>query len=208
MKHLKNIQKIWTLIFTITLFLLLTNQPIFAQTNYRLTAGKGTELQVAGTSNVHDWTLTSTAAESQGLFKFNAKDEIVALNNLTFSVFAKSLKSGKASMDSRTYKSLKADEFPTISYQLKSVEISMVQPNKFKIQTKGSVTIAGKTQPITMIVNAAVNADRSITCTGTAPLKLTDYGIEPPSFMLGAMKVGNDLTIKFDLNYNKLPLAK
>lgn len=179
-----------------------------AQNIYKLGGGKEIEVQVSGTSNVHDWTMTSTVADSQGTFKINGKEEITDLSSLAFSIPAKSLKSGKSLMDSRTYKSLKADEFPTISYQLKAVEIAMVQSNKFRIHTKGSVTIAGKTQPITMVVNSVVNTDKSITCSGTTLLKLTDFGIDPPSFMLGAMKVGNELTVKFDLTYNKILPAK
>ena len=30
---------------------------------------------------------------------------------------------------------------------------------------------------------------------------MTDFGIDPPTAMMGAMKVGNDITIKFKLNY-------
>lgn len=208
MKKVQTSQGIWAgLKFTI-LLLLLATQTLSAQTVYKLNPGKGTVLNVSGTSNVHDWTMTSTLAESQGVFRLNAKGEIINLSNFSFSAAAKSLKSGKSSMDSRTYKTLKADEFPTINYQLKSVDIAMIQPNKYKIQTKGNVSIAGKTQPIAMVVTAVVNADQSITCTGSTPLKLTDFGVEPPSFMLGAMKVGNDLTIKFDISYNKATIAK
>ena len=106
-------------------------------------------------------------------------------------------------MDGRTYKCIKADEFPKISYKLTSADVTMVQASKYSIQTKGVLTIAGKAQSISMKVIAFVNADQSISCNGTEKLMLTDYGIEPPSFMLGAMKVGNDLVIKFDLNYTK-----
>ncbi len=62
-------------------------------------------------------------------------------------------------------------------------------------------SIAGVTQTIAMTVNAVVNSDNTITCSGSETLKLTDYKIDPPSFMLGAMKVKNDLTIQFNLVY-------
>lgn len=174
-----------------------------AQSIYKLTPNKNTKVTVNGKSNVHDWEMTSKGIESQGAFKFNSKDELIGLSAFNFSVLAKSLKSGKSSMDGRTYKSIKADEFPKISYKLTSAEVTMVQANKYSIQTKGALTIAGKAQSISMKVMAFVNADQSISCNGAEKLMLTDYGIEPPSFMLGAMKVGNDLVIKFDLNYTK-----
>ncbi|MGF1925980.1 MAG: YceI family protein, partial [Bacteroidia bacterium] len=168
-----------------------------------VTPNKNAKVTVVGKSNVHDWEMNSAGIESQGTFKFNGKNELVGLSAFNFSVAAKSLKSGKSSMDERTYKSIKASEFPKISYRLTSAEVTLIQANKYSIQTTGALTIAGKTQTISMKVMAVVNSDQSITCQGSEKLLLTDYGISPPSFMLGAMKVGNDLIIKFDLNYNK-----
>ncbi|MEJ5995262.1 YceI family protein [Pedobacter sp. Du54] len=181
---------------------------LMAQPVYKLTPANDVFVKVYGTSNVHDWTMTSTGIESQGVFKFNSKDELIGLSAFTFTVQARSLKSGKSSMDDRTYKSILADAFPKIVYQLKTATVNPLGSNRFQLQTTGSLTIAGATQLITLNVMATLNPDQSITCTGTEKLKLTDYKIDPPSFMLGAMKVGNDLTIKFDLNYNKAVNAK
>jgi len=174
-----------------------------AQSVYKLIPSKNAAITVNGKSNVHDWVMTSTGVESVGTFKFNSRNELTNLSAFSFSVVAKSLKSGKSSMDERTYKSIKANDFPKISYKLTYSEVTMVQANKYAIQTTGLLTIAGKTQTISMKVMALVNADQTISCHGTEKLLLTDYGIAPPSFMLGAMKVGNDLVIKFDLNYAK-----
>ena len=196
-------QFLWNSIKIAILLVLLSPQVIMAQSIYKLTPNKNAKVIVNGKSNVHDWEMTSTGIESQGVFKFNSKDELIGLSVFNFTVLAKSLKSGKSSMDSRTYKSIKADEFPKISYKLTYAEVTMVQANKYSIQTTGLLTIAGKTQSISMKVMALVNADQSISCHGAEKLMLTDYGIEPPSFMLGAMKVGNDLIIKFDLSYAK-----
>ena len=179
-----------------------------AQSIYKLTPNRSAKVTVNGKSNVHDWEMTSTGVESQGIFKFNSKDELIGLSVFNFTVLAKSLKSGRSSMDGRTYKSIKADEFPKINYKLTYAEVTMVQSNKYSIQTTGILTIAGKTQSISMKVMALVNADQSISCHGAEKLMLTDYAIEPPSFMLGAMKVGNDLVIKFDLSYAKTNYTK
>ncbi len=203
MKKLQHKLRIWTSIKIAVLFVILFPLGLMAQSVYKLTPATDVFVKVYGTSNVHDWTMTSTGIESQGVFKFNSKDELVGLSGFSFAVQAKSLKSGKSSMDDRTYKSMLANEFPKIVYQLKTAVVNPLAPNKFQLQTTGNLTIAGATQLIAMNVIATINADQSITCTGSEKLKLTDYKIQPPSFMLGAMKVGNDLTIKFDLNYNK-----
>ena len=207
MKKTKKYQQNWIGIKIAALLIVLSPFGVMAQAVYKLRPANDVYIKVFGTSNVHDWTMTSAGMESQGVFKFNAKDELVGLTGFNFTVRATSLKSGKSSMDSRTYKSILADEFPKIVYQLKSTTVNQLSANKFQLQTSGNLTIAGTTQAIGMNVIVVVNADRSITCTGSEKLKLTDYKIDPPSFMLGAMKVGNDLTIKFELTYNKSAVA-
>ncbi|WP_379091993.1 YceI family protein [Pedobacter sp. UC225_65] len=203
MKKVQRGPSIWPIIKTTILLIILSPLGIMAQSLYKLTPAKNVLVTVNGTSNVHDWTMTSTGIESQGVFKLNSKNELTGLSAFSFTVLAKSLKSGKSSMDNRTYKSILADEFPKIVFVLKSAVVNPLSANRFQILATGNLSIAGATQPVTLTVTALVNADQSITCTGTEKLKLTDYKIDSPSFMLGAMKVGNELGIKFDLNYNK-----
>ncbi len=198
----------WLILKMSILLLMVSPVATIAQTRYELASAKNNTIKVSGTSNVHDWTMTAKDLESAGVLKFNSRDELVDVTALKFTVVAKSLKSGKSSMDGRTYKSIQADLFPKIVYQLTFATVSMVQANKYAVQTTGTLTIAGKTQTVSMKVMALVNNDRSISFHGTEKLMLTDYGIAPPSFMLGAMKVGNNLIIEFDLTYNKQSIAK
>lgn len=181
-------------------FLIAIPAVVRAQVNYRLIAGKDVDIKVLGSSNVHDWTMASPKIESQGEFKVEG-DVLRALSSFTLSLEAKSLKSEHELMDSRTYKAMKADQFSKITYKLNTATITQLQKGKYAIKTTGDLTIAGASQNITMMVTAVVNADNTITCTGSENLKLTDYKIDPPSFMLGAMKVKNDITIQFNLVY-------
>lgn len=172
-----------------------------AQVTYQLAQSPAVVIKVLGKSNVHDWVMTTTTIESQGKFKLTG-DNLGDVTSLSFSVAAKSLKSGKSSMDNRTYKTIKADQYPTITYKLTSATVSSISPKNYLVKTKGELTIAGVTQLVNVSVNATVN-DNTITCTGTENIKLTDYGIKPPSFMLGAMKVYDGLAIQFTLIYKK-----
>lgn len=193
----------WIILKVSIVLFMLSPMMLMAQSSYKLASAKDNTIKVLGKSNVHDWTMVAKGLESSGTFKFDKNNELVDLTSFRFSVLAKSLKSDKTSMDERTYKAMKADQFPKVNYQLTFATVTMVQANKYSIQTSGNLTIAGKTQVIAMKVMALVNADGSITCHGQENLILTDYGIQPPSFMLGAMKVGNDLSIQFNLTYAK-----
>ena len=201
---MKNLSKRNSALYSILTVIVLFSTVQFskAQTIYKVVNSKDSFIKVLGSSNVHDWTMASTTTESQGDFKFDG-DQLKSLSSLVFSVEAKTLKSEHASMDDRTYKTIKADQFPKITFKLSSTSITPQQKGKFLIKAKGDLTIAGSTQSITMDVTATVNADNTITCNGAQKLKLTDYKISPPSFMLGAMKVKDDLNIQFNINYKK-----
>jgi len=206
MKTKKTINRIAasTIIMAVIIFLANPLQSA-AQANYKILTNPDVAIKVLGSSNVHDWTETATGLESQGEFKFEG-GVLRTLRSFSFSVSAKNLKSEHSSMDDRTYKTIKADQFPKIIYKLSSAVVTTVQKNKYTIKATGELTIAGATQTVTLNVTAVVNSDNTITCTGSQKIQLTDYKMEPPSFMLGAMKVKNDLTIQYNLIYKNTQL--
>ncbi|HTE00103.1 MAG TPA: YceI family protein [Mucilaginibacter sp.] len=189
-------------------FFLLSIQTLQAQVAYKLSASKDNVVKVLGSSNVHDWTMIAQKPVCEAEFGALSGEVPKKLGSLSFSVEAKNLKSEHESMDGRTYKTIKADTYPRIVFKLNSATITPGQKDNFIIQATGSLTIAGVSQVITMQVSGLVNPDKTITCTGQQKLKLTDYKIDPPSFMLGAMKVKNDLTIQFSLNLVKTETNK
>lgn len=175
---------------------------LHAQVTYKLNGSKDNLVKVSGKSNVHDWTMTAENPVCEAAF---ATEENVpkSLNSLSFSVNAKSLKSESTSMNNRTYKAIKADAYPQITFKLREATVTPLQKNKFSVNATGTLTIAGVSKVITLQVNGEVKSDNTIVCSGQEKIKLTDYGIQPPSFMLGAMKVGNDLSIAFTLHFKK-----
>jgi len=64
----------------------------------------------------------------------------------------------------------------------------------------GTYTIAGvskvlKTQVKTTVANGVVNIQ------GSNKITFTEFGMKSPTAMFGAIKTGEDLTIKFNLNF-------
>jgi polyisoprenoid-binding protein YceI len=176
-----------------------------AQDLYKLSSLKASSIKVLGTSNVHNWTMEAQNPTAEALFSTIAGDEDIPknLSSLSFSVDANSLKSEHSSMDNRTYKTIKADAYPKITFKLISSVITPLKKNAFLIKATGLLTIAGTSKTIAMQVNGSLNEDNSITCSGQQKIKLTDFNIQPPSFMMGAMKVGDELTIQYGLNFKK-----
>jgi polyisoprenoid-binding protein YceI len=182
---------------------LLFSTQLHAQDTYKLNGSKENMVKVSGKSNVHDWAMTAENPVSEANFgSLTGADNVPKnLTSLSFSVNAKSLKSEHSSMDTRTYKVIKADAYPKITFKSSSAVITPASKGKFTVKVTGSLSIAGVAKTVTLQANGVVNADQSITCNGIQKLKLTDYSIQPPSFMLGAMKVGDELSIAYNLNF-------
>lgn len=176
-----------------------------AQVSYKLNSSKDNLVKISGKSNVHDWTMNAENPVCEASFAaFSAEDNVPkSLTSLNFSVNAKSLKSESTSMNNRTYKAIKADAYPQITFKLREATVTPQQKNKFTVNATGTLTIAGVSKVISLQVNGEVKSDNTIVCSGQEKIRLTDYGIQPPSFMLGAMKVGNDLSIAFTLHLKK-----
>jgi len=100
-------------------------------------------------------------------------------------------------MDNRAYDTLKADKNPNISFTLLTATPTSNSANKSVFKVTGQLTIAGVTKEIEMTANALKNTDGSVIITGSQNLKLTQFGIKPPSFMFGALKVTDNLTIDY-----------
>lgn len=177
------------------LFFALASFTVNAQT-YKVNSGS--EINVAGTSNMHDWNMNAKAftCDAVIVLKGGALSDV---SSLSFTLPVANLKSKDKLMDTRAYKALKTDAHKNITFKLKDATILPQQ----KVKVVGNLTIAGVTKEISFISSYVVNSDQSVTFKATESLKMSDYGIKPPSFMMGALKVGDPVTINLQLKFNK-----
>lgn len=178
---------------------------LHSQTVYKINDSKDIDMKLSGTSTLHKWVMDAKtfSGEAQFGFKAGSDDQLASIKSLNFSLEVQNLKSGETGLDKNAYKALKTGQYKDILYELISATISVVSDNKYLVKTTGSLTIAGVTKDVAMNVYCVVNKDASITCTGSKKLKMTDYQVKPPSFMLGAMKTGDDITLNYVLVYKK-----
>ena len=68
---------------------------------------------------------------------------------------------------------------------------------------------AGAAEQARLVASGEVSARELVEAiTGELPLLMTDFGIKPPSFMFGALKVGNEVKVKFTLKAGPELLAQ
>ena len=164
----------------------------------------GSKMLIEGTANIHDWTMESVLLggylEADAKFPESAlTDAKAAKPVVSFYIPVRSFKSGKSTMDNRMQKEMKEPQFKRIEYKLIELKPKSAPgaTGALKFDAIGELTIAGKTRTNTMPISIEKSADGKIKVTGVTPLKMTDYGIEPPT-TLGLFTTGDELKLKFE----------
>jgi polyisoprenoid-binding protein YceI len=174
----------------------------YAQAKYKIQETNDVAIKLTGTSSVHDWEMDANKAEGEAefLFKTGTNGELQSVESLTFALAVKDLQSDSKGLDKNAYEALKANKFNTIQYKLSSSTFSSEKGGRL-LKTKGKLTIAGVTNDIIMNVHLVVNKNGSVTFKGSYKLNMSDYNVDPPTYMFGTIKTGNVITLDFSAVY-------
>lgn len=174
----------------------------YSQAIYKIQDSRDVFLKLNGTSTMHDWEMDANKAtgEAQFIFDVANESELTSLKSLMFNLEVKDLQSDSKGLNKNAYEALKTDQFKDIHYKLSSSSLSPEKGGYFA-RTNGKLTIAGVTKDIIMDIHMVVNKNKTITCKGLYKLNMTDYNVEPPSFMMGIMKTGEITTLNFEVTY-------
>lgn len=170
-----------------------------ANAQTKLTA-KSASVVIHGNSTMHEWSSNVTKVSVTGDFDFS-NGIIEKVNHATVKMESKSIKSTKDSdlMDDRTHSTLKAAKFPTITYECTNT----VSSENGTIKVNGNLTLAGVTKPIDLTMKVTTLANGDIELKGSRKILMSNFGIKPPSFMLGTLNVDDAVTIAFDVVLKK-----
>ena len=168
----------------------------------------GSKMRIEGTSTIHDWhaeskliggrfecpadfPVTEPAKAKVGKVDFSAATMIMA-NSFSCS-------SGSA-MDKVMRGAMKADQHRFIRYTLKEATVKEAKADSVLLSTKGDLSVSGITKSVSMDVTMKPAGADKLTFSGTTKVKMTDFGIQPPSpaVSLGLIKTADDVTLKFE----------
>lgn len=170
-----------------------------AQTLYKATGNS--YLAISGTSTLHEWTMTAKDAKYQVLLEVSPTGTIRSVISLTLSVRSESLKSGHSAMDKNAYSTLRTDSYKNILFEMTSSNVL-----DKTIQCSGNLTVAGITKSINLEATYRLMPDQSLLITGAKQLKMSDFNVEPPTFMFGTVTTGDEITVSF--NVDLVPVKK
>jgi polyisoprenoid-binding protein YceI len=184
-----------------------------AQETARVAVASDSKLWIEGTSNIHGWAcrtqdLKATVELDAGAAATLSVAPPKALKRVEVKVPVKSLKCGHGTMDNNLYKALNADATPEVSYILATFDAAPGETkDSFSLKTVGTLTVNGKEQKVEMTVTAMRLADGTVKATGMVPIKMTDFGVKPPTAVFGRIKTGDEVKVNFELTVGAKAIA-
>jgi polyisoprenoid-binding protein YceI len=176
--------------------------PLAARSAYsELTLQPESRLWVDGTSTLRKWTCRANDVSAVIDGAPNAIAEVAAgekgVRAVRVRVQSEKMECGNGTMNEHMKKALKVEANPTIEFKLSSYDVSK-SAGGVTGTLSGTLNLGGVQK--TVAIPAVATSDAGVLhVTGAYPLKMTEYDLKPPKLMLGRIKVGETVTVHFDL---------
>ena len=161
---------------------------------------ENSKLIVSGTSNLHDWEMEAETFSGETSLKMS-DGTIEEVSSVNFTCLVSDITSDKRIMNNKAHDALQEKKHPEIKFKLNSGDA--VKLSDGKIELTGILTIAGKSQKVNIASNYQPEGANKLTVSGETSLKMTDFGIEPPTAMFGAVETDDKITVKYSFEFNK-----
>lgn len=203
-------------------FLLLASTAIGEET--RLVAGPGSAVVLEGSSNVKGWRCRSASVAAQMLVSASAEhlneviDRIEDGNigvwmanpsagrfdapDFELRIPAATFRCGNRVMESDMQRALKSDQHPDVHFLFRDLNGGIrhdLDTGLYHAEVTGDLLLAGVKRTINLSVSAQRVSRTKFRLRAEIPLRMTDFGIKPPTALFGAVRARNRLSVHFDL---------
>ncbi len=169
-------------------------------------------LQIQGKTNVNSFQCYCAPPASVVGFNAESSSETQKINfkKAALTVLTKSLDCRHKIMNRDMYQTLKAEHYPTITLSISQVLIPIHSINaRWKltgpIATEAYLTLAGIKRKIDLLVTISQPFSNIYRFTAKKSLLLTDFGLTPPTALMGMVKVKNEIILDIDLYISAYP---
>jgi len=192
---------------------------------YDLAAGSQVLLQ--GAINVGAWSSRSSQARARAVLNLDdsvlrtlfdklqagqiSADQLQLSPGLRaiaeLSVPVMSLHGDSQGMDRDMYSALKAPQYPSIQYRLEKAQDAQVRQDPttgkpaFLLRVTGALTVAGVQRTLATELTIERDASQHYLVHAQIPIRMTDFGVTPPTALLGLIRARDSLSVIFDLDF-------
>lgn len=151
---------------------------------------------IEGKTNVNSFACNSDSIRGYAELRGDAETIMEALLPID------SLDCGKRQINRDMFKTLNADVYPNIYFEMMQsymLGTSVDKGDIYLIRVEGELTISGQTRYVVFEAEGLQLENGKYIIRGHTPILMSDYGLTPPSAMLGMIKVDDELVVHFDL---------
>jgi hypothetical protein len=181
-------------------------------------------LVLEGSSNVTDWRCSGSSLQGEmnvaapldkinavidriedgniGVWMANPSEGRFAQPQFRMRIPVANFRCGNKVMERDMSQALKADRHPVIDFQFTELRGNVnhdLDSGNYQATIAGQLVLAGSTREVEVLVTAERLARDRFRIRAELPLRMTDFGIQPPTALFGMVKAKNELLVRFDL---------
>lgn len=152
---------------------------------------------VGGTSTLHDWEcpVNDFSAEIRAA---EDGESLASIGAIVVTANVEAIECEKSKMNRKLQDALESDDFPEVVFEAESAEI-LAGDEGPSASAAGTLTMAGETRDLSVDATITRTEDGQLLLTGRAPILLSNFDIDPPSALLGTIKTGDEVFVRFEV---------
>lgn len=164
------------------------------------------EVQINGSTNISDYQCSLDQLPEKDTLEVYSytKNGLFYLENAIVNLPTRHFLCDNKVMTDDFLEALKADEFPQISITFDYFKLEKPlheQPIQNNVWVKYSITLAGVKKDFYTKYEEVKLEEDILFLKGTLKVKMTDFGIKPPTALLGAIKADDAITMRFNVRF-------
>lgn len=183
----------------------------FADTDVRTSSivysiENGSSLSITGTSNVNTFSCLCAETFKRQVLQIERVDSThrIRFKNALLKLPTQSMDCSNSRMNSDLCDALKASKYPFIVVELQQVQLRpsalRTESNEwFDVVATATLTITDVCKPIVIDVRGVNLGDNRYRFVCSKSVRMTDFNVDPPTALLGLIKVHNDIKINLDI---------
>jgi hypothetical protein len=172
------------------------------ETTYIMSGSDAVGVNLSGTTPINIWTMSARGISGTAQMAI-AHGKLCTIDALTFSLPVHNLKGSHSSMDNAAYDALKANQYKEIVFRLTTATVEAHGDHAYLVNALGELTVAGVIRIVTLNMHSELQPDGSIVFRGAQNLRMSDYNVERPSLLFGAIRARDEMTLTYTLIFTK-----
>jgi polyisoprenoid-binding protein YceI len=161
----------------------------------RFSFASGSRIWVEGTSTVHDWSCDADQI-SATLDATTGDAALTGLSALTVTIPVAGMDCDNGTMNGKLRDALGTSP---IRFTLSNARVASPNGGRFVVEANGQLTIHGTSRAQRVTAQGQVLGNGRYRFTGSVPVTMSQFGVDPPTAMLGTLRTGDRVTVRFDV---------